>query len=118
MSEENNGNQNRRGDRPPAGALVPAGMIPMPPGPFDPYAYPPEYLMAAEEGKHLREYWQILMRRKWVALAVLAAAVAAAAVYVSRKTPLYMAVSQVELEMESENVLPYDQILGGGGGAL
>jgi capsular exopolysaccharide synthesis family protein len=114
MAEENDSNQNRRGNRPPAGALVPAGAIPMPPGPYDPYAYPPEYLMAAEEGKHLREYWLILIRRKWVALAVLAVALAVAVAYVWYKTPLYLAATQIELESQSENILPYDQILGGG----
>ena len=114
MAEENDSNQNRRGNRPPAGALVPAGAIPMPPGPYDPYAYPPEYLMAAEEGKHLREYWLILIRRKWVALAVLAVALAVAVAYVWHKTPLYLAATQIELESQSENILPYDQILGGG----
>jgi succinoglycan biosynthesis transport protein ExoP len=57
--------------------------------------------------KHLREYVRLLMKRKWIIIGCVVTAVVIAAVYNFRQTPIYQATAQLEIDMESNDVLPY-----------
>jgi succinoglycan biosynthesis transport protein ExoP len=108
MPENNNNNHNGALIRPePSNGqprLVPYDF-------YDPYSYPVEYVVPAAHAKHIRDYWRVVMRRKWIALACVVAAVACAAIYTMRQTPLYRATAQLEVDQQSDNVLPYQQVM-------
>jgi polysaccharide biosynthesis transport protein len=72
---------------------------------FEIVPYAPE--MAFGPRLHLRDYYHMLERRKWIILACVVLAVTAAAVYTSRLTPIYQASAQLEIDQEGVNVLPY-----------
>jgi succinoglycan biosynthesis transport protein ExoP len=57
--------------------------------------------------KHLREYLRILMCRKWLILTCILTFVAAATVYTFRQTPIYEATARVEIDLQSDTNLPY-----------
>ncbi len=80
------------------------------PAPLERYElvpYSPEFAQPFLNTKHLRDYWRILDRRKWLILAIIIVSVIVSAVYTSRLTPIYKATAQLEVEMEGSNVLPY-----------
>jgi len=60
--------------------------------------------------KHLREKLRILLYRKWVILTCVLTFLAIAAVYTFRQTPIYEATAKVEIDLQSDNVLPYQDI--------
>ncbi len=104
---DTNGNNNGALIRPPAG---PDQSRILPYETYDPYAYPAEYVFPTMHAKHLRDYWRVVLRRKWIVLAIVVAAVACSAVYTLRQTPLYQATAQLEIDQASDNVLPYQQV--------
>jgi capsular polysaccharide biosynthesis protein len=57
--------------------------------------------------KHLREYIRLLMKRKWVIIGCVVTAGAIALIYNFRQTPIYQATAQLEIDMETNDILPY-----------
>jgi polysaccharide biosynthesis transport protein len=104
-------------NRPTQGRLVPAGQT-LPTG-RDPYgplgSYPGAYAEAAPEfGLNLREYWRILIKRKWVVLSVLVAFVALGGVRALMMTPLYTSTVRLQIDrnvsrvVENGNITPME----------
>jgi len=71
------------------------------------YPAPGDFSYMFAPRRHLREYMRLLMRRKWVVFAFAVTALAVSAVYTLRQTPIYQASTKVEIDLESANVLPY-----------
>ncbi len=57
--------------------------------------------------KHLRRYLRQIQRRKWVILAFILASALISIVHTTRQTPIYQATARLEIDQESNNVLPY-----------
>jgi succinoglycan biosynthesis transport protein ExoP len=74
--------------------------------------YPPrdEFGYPIDPPRHLRENLKILLYRKWVILTCVLTFLAMAAVYTFRQTPIYEATAKVEIDLQSDNVLPYQDI--------
>ncbi|MBD3414369.1 MAG: polysaccharide biosynthesis tyrosine autokinase [Candidatus Aminicenantes bacterium] len=61
---------------------------------------------------NLLEYWHLLLKRKWVVIACVGAAVFFKGVYVFKVTPQYKAVSTMMIEEESSRVLSIEDEFG------
>jgi succinoglycan biosynthesis transport protein ExoP len=57
--------------------------------------------------KHLRRYLRQIQRRKWVILAFIFASALISIAHTTRQTPIYKATARLEIDQESNNVLPY-----------
>ncbi|HEX9881313.1 MAG TPA: Wzz/FepE/Etk N-terminal domain-containing protein, partial [Hyphomicrobium sp.] len=49
-------------------------------------------------GPDLREYWRILMKRKWIVISIVVASIALGAVYTLMKTPLYTSTVRLQID--------------------
>jgi capsular exopolysaccharide synthesis family protein len=58
---------------------------------------------------HLRDYWHVVLRRRWLALLVLAVIVAAGAARVLLVTPRYRATAQLLIEQKAPDVLDFEK---------
>lgn len=58
---------------------------------------------------HLRDYWHVLLRRRWLALAVLALVVGAGLARVALVRPEYRATTQLLIERQAPDVLDFDK---------
>lgn len=63
----------------------------------------------APEPAHLRDYWHVVLRRRWLALAVLTTTVGAAGAWIALTRPVYEARAQILIERELPNVLDFDR---------
>jgi len=63
---------------------------------------------------NLLEYWQLLLKRKWIVVACVGAAVFFTAVYVFKATPKYRAVSTMMIEEENSRILSIEDEFGYG----
>lgn len=61
---------------------------------------------------NLLEYWQLLLKRKWVVIACVGAAVFFTTAYVFKVTPKYKAVSTMMIEDESSRILSIEDEFG------
>jgi len=66
---------------------------------------------------HLRDYIQVLQKRKWLILAVVIVAFSSAAIVTFRARPLYQSAAQIIIERETPKVLSIEQITQGSSGA-
>jgi capsular exopolysaccharide synthesis family protein len=57
--------------------------------------------------KHIREYARMVLKYKWVIIGCVVTAVGIAAVHTLRQTPIYQATTQLEIDLQSDIVLPY-----------
>jgi capsular exopolysaccharide synthesis family protein len=60
-----------------------------------------------DQQKHLRDYVCVAMRHKWAILACIVITATASAAYTFHQTPMYQAVTKVEINMEEPAVLMY-----------
>jgi capsular exopolysaccharide synthesis family protein len=71
------------------------------------------YLPRAEGGApdalHLRDYWHVLLRRRWLALFVFALVAGAGTVRVLLQKPQYRATSQILIERQPPDVLDFEK---------
>jgi polysaccharide biosynthesis transport protein len=63
----------------------------------------------APEAIHLRDYWHVLLRRRWLALAVFLLVAGAGFLRVWLLRPEYRATSQILIERQVPNVLDFDK---------
>ncbi|HEX6738626.1 MAG TPA: GNVR domain-containing protein, partial [Vicinamibacteria bacterium] len=61
------------------------------------------------EPLHLRDYWHVVLRRRWLALAVLLLVVGASAARVLLVRPVYQANAQILIEREVPKVVDFDE---------
>jgi capsular exopolysaccharide synthesis family protein len=64
---------------------------------------------AAAPSLHLRDYWHVVLRRRWLALCVLLAIVAAGVARVPLVTPRYRATAQLLIEQKAPDVLDFEK---------
>ncbi len=71
---------------------------------------PRDFSFDVSEGRTIdfSRYYRLLLRRKWVILAVALTFTVAAGLQVYTATPLYTATARLQIDPESSNVLPYD----------
>jgi capsular exopolysaccharide synthesis family protein len=60
-----------------------------------------------EDSASFERYLQVLLRRKWLLVAVLMTTLAGAAVYVFTRTPLYQASATLQIDPDRQSVVPY-----------
>lgn len=94
---------------PRAGRLVPAGVgVPAPRAPYGPLPGYPSGMPEAEGGElgHLlRQYWRILLKRKWLIASIALAAVTLNATRTLMMTPLYTASARIQIDRDAPNIV-------------
>ena len=64
---------------------------------------------SAPEALHLRDYWHVLLRRRWLALFVFVLVAGAGTARVLVQKPQYRAISQILIERQAPNVLDFEK---------
>jgi capsular exopolysaccharide synthesis family protein len=70
-----------------------------------------------EQEIHLRDYFHVLQKRKWLVLAAVVISFSTAAIVTFRARPLYQSAAQVIIERETAKILSIEQITQGASGA-
>ncbi len=78
--------------------------------PMQPPTHPMDLDLMFHQRKHIREYYRLVMKRKWVILSCIAIALTLATIYSLRQIPIYQATAKLEIDQESENILPYQSV--------
>lgn len=65
-----------------------------------PVGFPQHYPFQHEEELHLRDYWNIIMRRKWIVIASLLIVVTTVAIMTFHAKSIYMATTTLKIEKE------------------
>src|SRR5919112_68628 len=65
----------------------------------------PNNTYANVEPTHLRDYLQIVLKRKWLILSLVAVVTSLAAIYMYRQPPIYEAETKIQLEQKSRNLI-------------
>ncbi len=61
--------------------------------------------VANSDSRQLRQYWQVVLERRWLIIAIFVIFVSAGFVYAFRATPIYEAVARLEIDPEGAGVL-------------
>jgi succinoglycan biosynthesis transport protein ExoP len=72
------------------------------------YSYMP--LAASDSGTSLAVYWQVLLRRRWIVVAVAVIATALASFYSLRTKPVYKSVASIEVEPDTPQVQTLNEV--------
>jgi len=64
--------------------------------------------------RHLRDYCNVILKRKWLVLAALFTMIVVTAIDTFTATPEYRAVMRLKVDPESSNILPYEEIRNSG----
>ncbi len=59
----------------------------------------------------LRDYYRVMVKRKWLILAVLTSVLAAVAIQTFTMTPIYRSTASLRIDPEAANILPYKDIM-------
>jgi polysaccharide biosynthesis transport protein len=78
----------------------------VPPEPTRVYAYAPY-----EGEAHLKDYWRVLVRRRWTVLTFFLVTVVAAAVWTFTTRPTYTATATLRIEREAPRVLVFEEVV-------
>ena len=73
---------------------------------------PPPFVPEEDEPLPLLHYVYLLLRRKWLILAVAVTVVVLVALQVFTTTPIYRTTVTIQVDLEGEKVLPYPEIAG------
>ncbi len=65
----------------------------------------------AWEEVELRDYCRVMVKRKWLILAVSTSMLAAVAIQTFTMTPIYRSTASLQIDPEAANVLPYEDIM-------
>ncbi len=65
-----------------------------------------------EKEIHLLEYWRVLVKRRWVIYTALAVLVSTVTLGSLLMMPVYTALTRLQIERNSPNILPFQEILG------
>ena len=63
------------------------------------------------EETDLRDYWQVIIRRKWVIIVSFVTLVAIGIIHTHRTTPVYKTTVQVLIDRENPNVVSIDEVV-------
>lgn len=59
----------------------------------------------AEQSNNLRQYWHVVLERRWLIIATWAVCMLAGVIYAYQATPMYRAVARLQIDPESSGVL-------------
>jgi len=65
----------------------------------------PTKLNSAEQNNNLRQYWHVVLERRWLIIASWAACMMAGVIYSYQATPMFRAVAKLQIDPESSGVL-------------
>jgi len=75
---------------------------------YQPAPEAPEYARPQDEDSiNLRDYWRVLVKRRWTILAFTFAVVIITAIATWKATPVYRAAIKIQIDPEQQNVLPF-----------
>ncbi|MBI1747978.1 MAG: polysaccharide biosynthesis tyrosine autokinase [Acidobacteria bacterium] len=63
------------------------------------------------ESVHVRDYWRVLVKHRWIVLTCLLIFVTVAAIGSFKAVPIYKAYAKLEIEAEKSNILPYKTVV-------
>ena len=70
------------------------------------FGYPGE----DEDTVHLRDYWRVLVVRRWTILAVLLTFVTFTAIGTFKQVPIYQATTRIQIDRENPNILSFQDV--------
>src|SRR5574337_698782 len=68
------------------------------------------YYLQQEEETHLRDYWRIIRKHRWIVLTFFAMIVTTATIYTFSLTPTYRATSSLKIDYERPQILSFQEI--------
>jgi succinoglycan biosynthesis transport protein ExoP len=72
----------------------------------DVFGYPGE----DEDTIHLRDYWRVLVVRRWTILAVLLTVVTITAIQTYKQVPIFQATTRIQIDRENPNILAFQDV--------
>ena len=67
------------------------------------------------DASHYRDYWHVVLERRWLIIAVFLCFVALGVVYAFRATPIFQGISRLQIDPESAGVLSVKDVIAMGG---
>ncbi|MCP4253458.1 MAG: polysaccharide biosynthesis tyrosine autokinase [Candidatus Scalindua sp.] len=64
-----------------------------------------------EQEIHLRDYWQIVLRRKWIIIASFVIVLTLVTFQTFKATPIYKVTTQVKIDKENPNILSFEEVI-------
>src|ERR1051326_7444747 len=64
----------------------------------------------SESDIHLRDYWQVIVSRRWTIIATLLTLVTATMVYTFQQPPIYEAEATIQIDRENQNILSFKDV--------
>lgn len=68
------------------------------------------YYLQQDEGMHLRDYWRIILKHRWVLLSFFAIIVTTATIYTFSLTTTYRATATLKIDYERPQILSFQEI--------
>ncbi len=68
------------------------------------------YYLQQEEETHLRDYWRIILKHRWIVLTFFAIIVTTATIYTFSLTPTYRATASLKIDYERPQILSFQEI--------
>ncbi|MBE0427991.1 MAG: polysaccharide biosynthesis tyrosine autokinase [Nitrospirae bacterium] len=99
MTENNNEEKNRALDKPRQYSLTSPQQL----------YHPPE---SVEEEVHLRDYINVIIRRKWILITFLVAVVTTVTIGTFMMSPQYKSIITIKIEKENPNILAFKDVMG------
>src|SRR5690349_4172577 len=66
---------------------------------------PSQELNFGQSTANLREYWHVILERRWLVVTAFVSIIVLSAFYLFRATPIFQAVTRIQINREAENVL-------------
>lgn len=68
------------------------------------------YYLQQDEEAHLRDYWRIILKHRWIVLTFFAIIVTTATIYTFSLTPTYRATASLKIDYERPQILSFQEI--------
>lgn len=68
------------------------------------------YYLQQDEETHLRDYWRIILKHRWIVLTFFAIIVTTATIYTFSLTPTYRATASLKIDYERPQILSFQEI--------
>src|SRR5918997_2623760 len=93
--------------------------MPLPPGaapldrPLRELTHPdrPNNTYSVVEPTHLRDYFQIVLKRRWLILSLVVVVTSLAAIHMYRQPPIYEAETKIQIEQKSKNLIKTKELI-------
>ncbi|MDE2179939.1 MAG: hypothetical protein KGJ40_03710, partial [candidate division NC10 bacterium] len=68
------------------------------------------YYLQQDQATHLRDYWRIILKHRWIVLTFFAIIVTTATIYTFSLTPTYRATASLKIDNERPQILSFQEI--------